>query len=89
MKIPGSKLGRTCCVQKLFLAFRTISVHNMFSPFSPKRRASDRDLPVRNFVGIHQLLQSKFCQKSRGLEELCIVLDEDVVKVEPTLIDTI
>ena len=23
MKIPSSKLGRTCCVQKLFLTFRT------------------------------------------------------------------
>ena len=24
MKIPSSNLGRTCCVQKLFLTFRTI-----------------------------------------------------------------
>ena len=46
MKIPSSNLGRTCCVQKLFLTFRTISVHNMFSPCSAKRRASDKDLPV-------------------------------------------
>ena len=30
MKIPSSNLGRTCCVQKLFLRFRTIFVHNMF-----------------------------------------------------------
>ena len=30
IKIPSSKLGRTCCVQKLFLTFRTIFVHNMF-----------------------------------------------------------
>ena len=30
MKIPSSNLGRTCCVQKLFLTFR---------------RASDKDLP--------------------------------------------
>ena len=30
MKIPSSNLGRTCCVQKLFLTFRTIFVHNMF-----------------------------------------------------------
>ena len=29
MKIPSSNLGRTCCVQKLFLTFRTIFVHNM------------------------------------------------------------
>ena len=37
MKIPSSNLGRTCCVQKLFLIFRTIFVHNMFSPCSAKK----------------------------------------------------
>ena len=41
----NSKL-RTCCVQKLFLTFRTIYVHNKFSPSSAKIRASDKDLPV-------------------------------------------
>ena len=46
MKIPSSNLRRTCCVQKLFLTFRTIFVHNMFSPCSAKRRTSDKDLPV-------------------------------------------
>ena len=46
MKIPSSNLRRTCCVQKFFLTFRTIFVHNMFSPYSGKRRASDKDLPV-------------------------------------------
>ena len=46
MKIPSSNLGRTCCVQKLFLTFRTIFANNMFSPCSAKRRASDKDLPV-------------------------------------------
>ena len=45
-KIPSSNLGRTFCVQKLFLTVRTIFVHNMFSPCSAKRRASDKDLPV-------------------------------------------
>ena len=30
----SSKLGRTCCLQKLFLTFRTFFVQNMFSPFS-------------------------------------------------------
>ena len=49
MKTSSSNLGRACCVQKLFLAFRTIFVHNMFSPCSAKRRASDKDLPVRLF----------------------------------------
>ena len=47
VKIPSSNLGRTCCVQKLLLTFRTIFVHNMFSPCSEKRRASDKDLPVQ------------------------------------------
>ena len=44
--------GRTCCVQKLFLTFRTISVQNMFSPCPEKRRASEKKLPVvpRNYV---------------------------------------
>ena len=46
MKSPSSNLGRTCCVHKLFLTFRTIFVHNMFSPCSAKRRASDKGLPV-------------------------------------------
>ena len=46
MKIPSSNLGRTFCIQKLFLTFRTIFVHNMFSLCSAKRRASDKDLLV-------------------------------------------
>ena len=46
MKIPSSNLGKTCFVQKLFLTIRTIFLHNMFSPCSAKRRASDKDLPV-------------------------------------------
>ena len=47
MKIPSSNLGRTCYVQNFFLTFRTIFVHNMFSPCSAKRRASDKDLPAQ------------------------------------------
>ena len=39
MKIPSSNLGRTCCVQKLFLTFRTI-FDNMFPQVLQKRRAS-------------------------------------------------
>ena len=46
MKIQSSNLGRTCCVQKLFLTFKTIFIHNMFSPCSAKIRASDKDSPV-------------------------------------------
>ena len=34
MKIPSSNLGRTCCVQKFFLTFRTFFVHKMFSTCS-------------------------------------------------------
>ena len=49
MKIQSSNLGRTYCVQKLFLTFRTIFVHNMFSLCSAKRRASDKDLPLQTF----------------------------------------
>ena len=55
MKVPSSNLGRKCCVHKFFLTFRTIFVHNMFSPWSAKRRASDKDLPVQvsiRFIGI-------------------------------------
>ena len=50
MKIPSSNLGRTCCVQKLFLTFITIFVHNMFSSCSAKRRTSDKDLPVQSIL---------------------------------------
>ena len=46
MKIPSSNLGKTCCVQKLFLTFRMIFVLNMFSQCSAKGRASDKDLPL-------------------------------------------
>ena len=53
MKIPNSNLGRTCCVQKLFLTFRTNFVHNMFSPCSAKRRASDKDLPQISVIKLN------------------------------------
>ena len=59
MKIPSSNLGRTCCVQKLFLTFRTIFVHNIFSPCSAKRRASDKDLPVQPSTTPNPILKSK------------------------------
>ena len=39
MKFSSSNLGKTCCVQNLFLAFRSIFVHNMFSPYSAKRKS--------------------------------------------------
>ena len=31
-RFQAQNMGRTCCVKRLFLTFRTISVHNMFSP---------------------------------------------------------
>ena len=60
MKIPSSNLGRTCCVQKLFLTFPrfelgifmywTCNSMNNLSSYcglvNAKMRASDKDLPV-------------------------------------------
>ena len=72
MKIPSSNLVRTCCVQKLFMTFRAIFAHNMFSPCSAKRRASDKDLPVLNkemlqFLSVKSVVynQERFQIKSR------------------------
>ena len=45
-KFQAQNMGRACCVQKLFLTFRTISVHNIFSPCSAKIRPPDKNLPV-------------------------------------------
>jgi hypothetical protein len=46
-KSKAQTMGRTCCDQILFLTFRTIFIHNMFSPCFAKIRASDKDLPVQ------------------------------------------
>ena len=64
MKIPSSNLGRTCCVQKLFLTFRTIFVHNLFSSCSAKRTASDKDLSVTTYFSLC-FLQGKVYVNSR------------------------
>jgi hypothetical protein len=66
VKIPSSNLGRTCCVQKLVLTFRTIFVHNMFSPCSVKRRASDKDLPVQKTQRI--ILPSQISESVKVVE---------------------
>ena len=44
MKIPSSNLGRTCCVQKLFLTFRTIfvSTQNVLPMFCKKKSSLQR-----------------------------------------------
>ena len=57
-------MGTTCCVQKLFLAFRTISVHNTqhVLPMLAKRRASDKDLPVVKLLN-SKVLKVKFYHK--------------------------
>ena len=47
MKIPNSEHGENMLCTDFFLTFRTISVHNMFTPCSAKIRASDKDLPVK------------------------------------------
>ena len=39
MKIPSSNLGRTCCVQKLFLTFRTIFVQKHVLPMFWKKKS--------------------------------------------------
>ena len=38
-KFQAQNMGRTCCVQKLFLTFWTIYVYSMISPCSAKIRA--------------------------------------------------
>ena len=65
MNIPSTNLGRNSCVQKLFLTFRTISVHNMIFPCSAKRRASDKDLPVQNTIMMAMLSQQKIRTEMR------------------------
>ena len=61
-KFNAWNLGRTCCVQKLFLLFRIFFVHNMFSPCSAKRRDSDKDLPVKTELQVK-------CSNQRNITE--------------------
>ena len=56
-KFQAQNMGRTCCVLKLFLTFRTIHLHNMFSQCSAKIRASDKDLPVWKGIFIFYILE--------------------------------
>ena len=60
IKIPSSNLERTCCVQKLFLTFRAIFVHNMISSCSAKRGASNKDLPIWVAFFSHVLMKHVF-----------------------------
>ena len=64
MKIPSSNLGTTCCVQKLFLIFRTFLCTSS-PPCSAKRRASEKDLPVSEDWGLwrqrNNLKSLKWC----------------------------
>ena len=63
-------MGRTCCVQKLILTFRTIYVHNI--------RASDKDLPVRG--GSAQTEQLTYSAKMGFLIYISDLLYFDLVK---------
>ena len=54
-KFQAQNMGRTCCVQKLIFALRTIYVHNMFSPFSERTRAFDKDSPVLRVLAVEIL----------------------------------
>ena len=72
MKIPSSNLWRTCCVHKLFLTFRTIFVHNMFSPCSAKRRASDKGLPVQKFLSFLFTISSKNLKGNYTWQYCCV-----------------
>ena len=62
--------SRTCCVQKLFLIFRTIFAHNMFSPCSAKRRASDKDLCTCTALiwGVTDPLMKKFGSDPKSID---------------------
>ena len=53
----NSKLKPWKNMLKLFLKFRTIFVHDMFSQWSAQRRASDKDLPVL-FEEIHPIMNT-------------------------------
>ena len=61
-------MGRTCCVQKLILTFRTIYVHNVFSSCSAKIRASDKNLPVKIAF---EFSQDKILSKRSSETEMC------------------
>ena len=58
MKIPSSNLGRTCCIQKLFLTFRTIFVHiiqHVLPMFCKKKSFWQRFTFIENFLNIDDL----------------------------------
>ena len=44
-KFQAQNMGWTYCVQKLFFTFRTVFVHNMFSPCSAKISSSEKNFP--------------------------------------------
>ena len=53
----------------------TISVHNMFSPCSAKRRASDKDLPV------HNPLLAQFCSKDENSEFVVVFKETEIAQL--------
>ena len=87
MKIPSANLGRTCCVQKLFLAFRTFFVHNLTCspPCSAKRRASDKDLPVQGQRSDFHFVKELILRNCKTLQTIDLAYFEwlkDVSKVD-------
>ena len=68
-------MGRTCYVQKLFLTFGAIFVHNMFSPCSAKIRASDKDLPVCKYVLKNPFVEKQIAYLDVGKEKRFVFLE--------------
>ena len=64
-KFQDQNMGRTYCVQKLILTFRTIYVYKMFSQCSAKIGASDKYLPVKLCDLVTVFAKTKSVTKSR------------------------
>ena len=76
-------------VQQLFLTFRTIFVHIMFSPCSAKGRASDKDLPVQEAWAkcflVHllefEILQTTWKNKTNSIKILDLLMKNWKIRV--------
>ena len=58
-----------CFIFVFILTFRTIYVHNMFSPCFEKIRASDKDLPVPAMMWIAGVLGVPEHPRNMGVQE--------------------
>ena len=61
MKIPSSEHGENMLCTEIVTDIQNNFVHNMFFPSSAKRRASDKDLPVLDFVLNLKIIQKISC----------------------------